>query len=78
MVKMFNVYVMENIHCQYGLDWCRSFPLFDALAHWACVVACGGCGRLFISAWRFLACKHTIKLQDGKTNSIDAGRSQRS
>jgi hypothetical protein len=70
--------VTDNIHCQYELDWYRSFSLFDALAYWACVIPCGGSHRLLISAWRFLACKHTIKLQDRKTNSIDAGRSQRS
>jgi len=38
------------------------------------VVVVVGCS---FSAWRFLACKHTIKLQDGKMNSSEAGRRQR-
>jgi hypothetical protein len=38
------------------------------------VVVVVGCS---FSAWRFLACKLTIKLQDGKTDSVEAGRSLR-
>jgi len=38
------------------------------------VVVVVGCS---FSAWRFLACKHAIKLQDVKTNSVEAGRSQK-